>query len=193
VPDEEGVTDEELIAQAQRGERDAFGRLVERHGAALLRFASSITRNPALAEDAVQDALAAAWNGVGSWRGAGSVRGWLFAVTRNAVFRSLRRRAGEPDDHASLESLAEGACFGDPGELADEQLARREVVETALGMLSEPDRELLLLCDVEQLAAAEAAVVFGTSPETLRVRLHRARLRLLAAVRRVDPEMSHEG
>lgn len=187
------MSDEELIARAQQGDRAAFGILVERHGSALLRFATSMARDATAGEDAVQDALTSAWNAVGSWRGSGTVRGWLFAVTRNAVLRAARRRQGEPADHDSLEALAEGACFGDTTELTDDRLARRSVVEKAMNQLSAADREVLMLCDVEQLGGAEAALACATTVEALRVRLHRARLRLLAAVRRVDPEVNHEG
>jgi RNA polymerase sigma-70 factor (ECF subfamily) len=174
----EGATDEGLVARCADGDRAAFDLLVDRHGDALYRFASSHCRSERDAEDAVQDGLLSAWRGAATFRAEGSARAWLFQIVLHACRRRRRRRAGEPAVHESVEA-AEALPSGDAG--AEERASSRQTgaaLARALGELPEESREVLLLRDVEGLPGDEAAAVLGIGLAAMKSRLHRARLEL---------------
>jgi len=175
-------TDEALVARCAAGDRTAFDLLVDRHGAALYRFARRRCGGSGQAEDAVQDGLLAAWRGASTFRGEAAARTWLFQVVLHACRRGSRRRAGEPDRHEGLEE-AERLPSGDAA--ADLRVdARRTTgaLERALAGLPDESREVLLLRDVEGLGGEEAAEVLGISIAAMKSRLHRGRLELKARV-----------
>ncbi|MEW5849260.1 MAG: RNA polymerase sigma factor [Myxococcota bacterium] len=186
-----------LLEQAHAGNRDAFTALVARYQAPVFRYLRTLTRTPQEAEDALQQTFLAVWrsllpdSGAGK-RGEGSVRAWLFTIARHAAYRQGRRHAGEPDTLESLESLGERAGWGEPEdpERVAMLLEDRERLHAALARLSDDDREVILLRDVEGLSGEDAARVLDLPLANLKTRLHRARLRLRAALQQ---EVRHEG
>ena len=125
-------------------------------------------------EGIAADVMAIAWRRLPDVP-AGDPRPWLFSTARNVVFADWRRRERERSalvrsgaDH--IEEPAAPALELDPD------------LEAALRSLSLDDREALLLIAWEELAPAEAARSLGISPIAFRVRLHRARRRLRAAL-----------
>jgi len=179
--------DERLLHAAALGDRDAFERFVERHQAAVFRLLSTMAPRRADAEDALQEAFVAAWRGAGTYRGGASARGWILTIARNALRRDQRRRVGEPARHEPLEALGLQAGWGrEDGVL--ERIARRDLLERAFRRLSPSDREILVLRELEGLDGREVAEVLELSLPAMKSRLHRARLRLVAALREVDDE-----
>jgi RNA polymerase sigma-70 factor (ECF subfamily) len=187
MSDEKGALDLTLLGNAGRGDRGAFDRLVARHRSALLAMLSGILRgNRPVAEDALQDALLSAWGAAASFRGDASVRTWLATLCRHAAIRRMRRRSGEPAAHESLEVLALAAGWGDASfdpERAASLAEDRDRLLTALGSLSDDDREVIALRDLAELSGPEAAAALGLPLATMKTRLLRARLRLLGALR----------
>jgi RNA polymerase sigma-70 factor (ECF subfamily) len=183
VPDpQEAPTDAALVTGAAGGDRSAFDRLVERHGAALFRFASRQCGAGADAEDAFQEGLLAAWRGAATFRGESEVRTWLFQIVLHACRRRRRRRSGEPAVHAGLED-AEALPSHDAG--AESNASARQassMLARALAALPDESREVLLLRDVEGLSGEEAAGVLGLSLAAMKSRLHRGRLELKGRV-----------
>ena len=176
--DETGSSDEGLVERCATGDRAAFGLLVDRHGAALFRFAHRHCGAGRDAEDALQDGLLAAWRGAATFRGDASARTWLFQVVLHACRRRSRRRAGEPTEHSGIE-VAEGLASGDAG--PHERAESRQTaaaLEAAIGSLPGETREVLLLRDVEGMSGQEAAEVLGLSLAAMKSRLHRGRLEL---------------
>ena len=174
----DGANDQALVIRCAAGDRAAFDRLVERHGGALLRFASRQCTSARDAEDALQDGLLAAWRGAGGFRGDAAVRTWLFQVVLHACRRRGRRRSGEPDRHEPMEAAEHLATEGtDPEERVSTRQQGR-ALELALEALPAEAREILLLRDVEGLSGAEAAEVLGLGLAAMKSRLHRARLEL---------------
>ncbi len=170
--------DEDLVARCAAGDRAAFDLLVDRHGAALYRFARRRCGAGASAEDALQEGLLAAWRGAGTFRGEASARTWLFQVVLHACQRVARRRSGEPAIHDDVEAAA-ALPSGEPA--ADARVGARQVtaaLEQALAALPEEFREVLLLRDVEGLSGEEAALVLGIGLAAMKSRLHRGRLEL---------------
>lgn len=178
----------QLIERAARGDRPAFASLVETHRGAVYRFALRLTRDEALAEDVLQDTFLVAMKGLGGWRGDGSFRGWLYAVARSRVLMARRKKVGEPESfesQESLEVLGLQAGWGAPmdAEALAARVQQQSVLEEALSQLEPEDREVLVLRDLEGLPGDETAQALGLSLPAMKSRLHRARLKLVAAVK----------
>ncbi|MBP6818086.1 sigma-70 family RNA polymerase sigma factor [Ferrovibrio sp. MS7] len=138
----------------------------------LRRYARSLCRDAAQADDLVQDSLAKALAAWGQRRDDGALRPWLFAILHNTWANGLRREGRRPDG-AALDDADEPAVSGG-------QFERLELLDmqTALDSLSEEQRSLLLLVAVEGLSYEECARVQGVALGTVMSRLTRARDRL---------------
>ncbi len=181
----EQASDHDLIALVARGDHAgfaAFAALVRRHGPSIRRLARALTDDVA-ADDVLQEAMVDAFRGAAGFRGEGSVRGWLFALARNRAVRhrASARRAEIPD--TPLLQLGVEAGYGERPERAAERLEQRDALSVGLARLPPEEREILLLRDVEGLSGEEAAEVLGLALPAMKSRLHRARLRLMAALR----------
>lgn len=156
-------TSGELVEAAQRGEPGAIERLLSQARPDLRRIARRACRGPEDAEDAVQHALWMLQRRIGTLRTASAVAAWLFRV----VARECRRLLG-------LRSPAAPAVPDDL-EASPVPTGLRHDLARAIAALAEPYRAALILRDVEELTAPEAAAVLGITPDALKSRLHRAR------------------
>jgi RNA polymerase sigma-70 factor (ECF subfamily) len=151
-------------------------------GTAVLGYAlrRSDSREDAL--DVVAETFAVAWRRRTEMPvDDGEVRPWLFGIARRCLANAARstHRAGRLGARLA-DSLADVAV-PDPATLHEHRAASRQVLD-ALDQLSPDDRELVTLIAWEDLSPAQAAAVLGLSAGTARVRLHRARTRLRAAL-----------
>jgi RNA polymerase sigma-70 factor, ECF subfamily len=174
------LSDGELWSRAAR-QRDgeAFGQLFERHSNAVYTHCFRRTGSWSAAEDLTSVVFLEAWRKRREVRLAGeSVLPWLLAVANNATRnaeRSIRRhqrllaRLPRPE---TVPDLAEDAA-----RRADEEHAMRLILDE-LRSLTEPEREVLALCDWVGLSYAEAAAALGMPTGTVRSRLARARQHL---------------
>ena len=153
-----------LVEAAQRGEPGAVEQLLSQARPDLRRIARRACRGPEDAEDAVQHALWALHRKVGALRTASAVAAWLFRV----IERECRRLLGLRQLHTLPLPLETLAATPVPSGL-------RHDLADAIEALAEPYRAALILRDVEELTAPEAASVLGITPEALKSRLHRAR------------------
>lgn len=174
----------DLLTRCGAGDRSAFHRLVELFQDPLFRYLRSLVRSDETAEDALQEVLVGVWRGASTYRGDASARAWIFGLARRQAARTWRRRAGEPAAPESLDPVDPRAAGfasedADPERLIShaEDLNR---LHAALEHLSDADREVLVLRDLEGLTGPEAAEVLGLELAALKTRLHRARLRLMA-------------
>jgi RNA polymerase sigma-70 factor (ECF subfamily) len=185
MPGEEPNSDAELIRRSAAGDAAAFGELMVRHEAAVFRFARAIASNDAAAEDALQEAFLGAWRGARTFRGDATVRSWLLTIVRNAVHRQHRKRVDEPEELEPLSELGLAAGWGqeeNPETIALQQESR-DMIHAAMEQLSAPDREILLLRDVERLSGDDVASMMGLTLPAMKTRLHRARLRIASKLR----------
>jgi RNA polymerase sigma-70 factor (ECF subfamily) len=177
-----------LLRRTGSGDRDAFDRLVDRHQAAVFRFIRTLGPDPASCEDALQETFLAAWRHAGTFRGDSSVRTWLFTIARHSAARLYRRHAGEPErqDVGTLDELGVAAGWGAESnpEAAAIQQQERAAFRRALDALDPEARRVIVLRDLEQLSGDEAAEVLGLTRAALKSRLHRARLRFAAHLRK---------
>lgn len=171
------------IRAAGCGDREAFARLVGATRAGVWRMLRTLTRDESAAEDALQETYVAVWRSAGTYRGDARGRAWLYGLARRHAARTWRRRAGEPADPVPLQELGAQAGWGrSPEEVAAASEDRERLVR-ALAALSPQDRDVIVLIDLEGFTAPEVGEMLGATANAVRVRLHRAHLRLMATLR----------
>ncbi len=175
------LSDEELVLQAQAGDETAFTELVRRHESRVYTLALKMLRNPADAEDVLQETFISALRGLGTFRAEASFATWLYRIAYNATLMKLRK----PTAALSLDETVEGDENVMPRELMDwthEPEAQvlnqetRETMQAAVDTLSAPLRSVFVLRDMDGLSTEETATVLGISIEAVKTRLHRARM-----------------
>lgn len=144
------------------------------------RFALSLTRNEAEAEDVVQEAFLRAYRSWHTYQPGSDARRWLFTIARNVFLRARERgrRQVEVED-GDVEALAAVREHEDArSDGVDELLARIDLapaLNDALGRLQEPFRSAVILVDVEDQSYEAAAEILGVPIGTVRSRLFRGR------------------
>lgn len=169
------LPDDDLLA-AQAGDVAALGRLLRAHRHGVYRYGLQVCRTTEDAEDALQETLWAATRAITTFRGAASsVVSWMFTIIRRECYRLIERHRQTP---LPVEASADRTV---PAPTADETYAERrraELLTAALAALDPIHREVILLRDIEELSAPEAAARLGISVQALKSRLHRARVNL---------------
>jgi RNA polymerase sigma-70 factor, ECF subfamily len=172
----------ELIALIRRGERKLFHDLVRPYERGLFLAANAVLRNHADAEDAVQDAILKAFLNLQQLTSPEKFKSWLFRIVVNEARLKIRNSHGhlfEPMEKKTGDADFMPRDFADWREDPFESMERteiREAVNQALNHLPPIYRQIFILRDVEELTVSECAEVLGIKPETVKVRLHRARL-----------------
>jgi RNA polymerase sigma-70 factor (ECF subfamily) len=166
-----------LLIAAQTGDVTALNRIVAEHRQGVYRYGLHVCRTTEDAEDAVQETLWAATRAIRTFRGtASSIASWMFTIVRRECLRLLERHKHAPvsledDGHDVLAEVV------DP----DDALGLKRRIELLSGALADLDplhREVILLRDIQELSAPEAATHLGISIDALKSRLHRARVNL---------------
>ena len=174
-------TDDELLVNIRSGDEEAFLTLYRRRQGALYRFALHMSGSAAVAEDVIQEVFLTVLRAeCGYDPERGTLSGYLFGIARKLVLRQIER--GRSDVVLSTETdeyaMPELAVTDDP--LVD--LTHREGIDAlhrAVQALPRRYREVVVLCDLEEVDYADAALALGCPIGTVRSRLHRARALLL--------------
>jgi RNA polymerase sigma-70 factor (ECF subfamily) len=188
-------TDDELFVRLRGGEEAAFVALYRKRQGAIYRFALHMSGLANVAEDVTQEVfLALLQDRCGYDRERGTLSGYLYGIARKLLLRQMER--GRVD--VPLESGSEDAALPqlavDDNALDD--LTHREGIEAlhrAIRTLPRRYREVVVLCDLEEVDYADAANVLGCPIGTVRSRLHRARALLLDKLnqeRQIRPPVS---
>jgi len=167
-----------------------FEALYRRYARDVYRFSLYLCGDRAAAEDITSETFVRAWNASGGIR-ARTAKAYLFAIARNCHAEGFRRVRSRPPGgiHAELdESLADPAARPDQEAESKDELDR---VMSAMQTLPEADRTVLLLRAQEEWTYEEIAEATGLSIAAVKVRIHRARLRM-AAWRAADREKRGE-
>lgn len=167
------ATDGELVARVVAGARGEFEQLVRRHNQRLFRATRAILRTDVDAEDALQQAWLDIFRALDGFRGDATFATWATRIAVNAALRIVRKRP-------VLTEAEVGLADGPNVELENRELGR--VLEGCLAQLPQGNREVMVLRDVLELDTAETAACLGLTEEAVRVRLHRARGAVAAAL-----------
>ena len=186
----------ELVVEAVSGDSAAMERLLMRAQDTAWRFSMTVCGNADDAEDAMQEALIKTYRHVSRIREPEAFRPWLYRTVRNACLMGRRKRAGEPSRLQSIDELlrdsaeAAGARLPHPGQ-DPEQLAGHAALQRrlrrAIRDLPPRYRAIIFLREMEGLSTREVATALGISEDTVKTRLHRARVALQTALAEVRP------
>lgn len=173
--------DSDLITRAKAGDRQALEAVLAEVAPAVHRFGLRMCRNVHDAEDVLQDTLLNVAKHLGEFEGRSSLSSWVFALTRSACARKRRGLKNQPAADDSCLAETQDSAPSPEARAADQELAT--ALGNALDGLSDEHREVILLRDVEELSAPEAATVLGITVDALKSRLHRAREALRTSLR----------
>jgi RNA polymerase sigma-70 factor (ECF subfamily) len=182
----------ELVRRAQARDELAFREIVERYQAKVFSIIFGILRNRNDAEDIAQQVFAKVYFSMGNFDFRSSLLTWIYKITVNECYDYLRkkrvRKLVYESDFSEEESLlmqnSEAAMDHRPA--VDTQLAQRDFVLKLLAKVSEEDRSLMLLKEVEGHSVEELAQMTGMNENTIKVKLFRARQKLLKAAQRLS-------
>ncbi len=177
--------DLEKVRDAQAGDREAFGYLVERHKDIVYAVAYRFAKDPDLALDLSQNAFIRAYRGIKSFRGKSSFSTWLYRIAMNTCIDYTRKKARSVDSLAVPEEVAEYAgsepiVASLPREPGADALSSElgEQIQKAIDLLPEYHKSVFVLYEIEGLSYKEIADVVGCSIGTVMSRLHYARKKL---------------
>ncbi len=165
------VPEKRLGEAAQRGDAEAFGRLVLAHATTARHVAYAVVGSWDEAEDVVQDAALAAWQAVARFDPSRPFRPWFLRIVSNAALDLVRRRRVRQTEPLAETIQAPGAS---PEQWTDRALLS-ERVATALATLAERPRIAVMLFDLEGYSHAEIATILGVPEGTVRSYVFHAR------------------
>lgn len=189
------LSDADLVSLAQEGHGEAFGILVTRHLSLFHRAAQRILGDPGDTQDALQDALIAMHTEIAKFQGMSAFSTWGYRITVNKALMLRRKRIRRREDGVEelMPAFAEDGHHANPAAILAwtseaeahamaEGRELRERVQMALGMLSDDQRAVFVLKDLEDWDTEAIAEHLGISRDLVRQRLHRARLALRGAL-----------
>jgi RNA polymerase sigma-70 factor, ECF subfamily len=163
-------------------------RALDEHGDRLYAFALRLARDPDLAADAVQEAFTTALRKFDTFRGESSIATWLHRIVYSKAVDLIRQRGKEtplPEDEEGMlgpedDRLARTPAWARPPDEILQGREAKEALEAAMKQLTPLQRAVFTLREVDGMSTEEVASILGMEPGTVRVHLHRGRLRLRA-------------
>ncbi|MGA2878140.1 MAG: sigma-70 family RNA polymerase sigma factor [Bryobacteraceae bacterium] len=180
----------ELARQLLAGTPEAFDRFVDHFRAKIFQYSWLMCGNREDAEEVAQETLLKVFESFNRLREPERVRPWVFRIAKNACLMKRRKSVFAPAHELSLEQFlparneSDGQAkieIADWSRLPDDQALQSEmkqVLDRAMGDLPEDYRAVILLRDLEELSTEETAQILDVTEDTVKQRLHRARLAL---------------
>ena len=190
--DYQNTSEGALVQRAQAGEETAFREIVERYQSKVFSIIHGIVRQRNDVEDIAQQVFAKVYLSLRNFDFRSSLITWIYKITVNECFDYLRKRKVRKlvyesdlseDEARRVENIEPQVNRQDP---ADASLARRDYVLKLLSRVSEEERMLLILKEVEGYSVEELAERIGMNENTIKVKLFRARQKLVKAAQRLD-------
>jgi RNA polymerase sigma-70 factor (ECF subfamily) len=184
------VDDRELVRRAQAEDQGAFEELVRRHQHRVVAVAGGILRQREDVEDIAQQVFVKAYFSLKRFDQRAAFSTWLYKITVNECWDLLRKRKVRPLVYESDLSEEQARQFGAPEERStpspdiSDTLEARQKVERLMECLDERDRMMLILKEVEGFAVEEIAEILDLNANTVKVRLFRARRKIVTEARK---------
>jgi len=182
--------DRELVRLSQSGTESAFEELVRRHQQRVFALVGGILRRQEDVEDVAQQVFLKAFLGIKRFDQRAAFSTWLYKIAVNECWDYLRKKKVRPlvyESDLSEEQVSrlDGIVSADrPPEGPNTRAEARELLERMLSALPEQDRQLLVLKEMEGFSVQELAEILDLNVNTVKVRLFRARGRIMEAYRR---------
>jgi RNA polymerase sigma-70 factor (ECF subfamily) len=182
----------ELVRRVQAKDEMAFREIVERYQAKVFSIIYGVLRNHNDAEDIAQQVFAKIFFSIGNFDFRSSLLTWIYKITVNECYDYLRKKRVRKlvyesdfteEDALRMENSEAAVEQAAP---ADKDLAQRDYVFKLLAKVSEEDRNLILLKEVEGHSVEELAQMTGMNENTIKVKLFRARQKLVKAAQRLN-------
>ena len=181
-----------LVRRIQAQDEFAFREIVDRYQAKVFSIIYGILRNRNDAEDIAQQVFAKIYFSIKNFDFRSSLLTWIYKITVNECYDYLRKKRVRKlvyESDFSNEDSARMENSGPTTEQApavDQRLAQRDLILKLLGKISEEDRSLILLKEVEGHSVEELSQMTGMNENTIKVKLFRARQKLVKAAQRLD-------
>lgn len=191
VDDHRTNDESRLIERAQARDEAAFRELVEKYQSKVFSIIYGILRNQNDAEDIAQQVFTKIYFSIGNFDARSSLLTWIYKITTNECYDYLRKKRVRKlvyesdvseDDTRMMENSEANA---DRAQAIDDQLSQRQLVMKLLEKVSPEERNLILMKEVEGLSVQELADMTGMNENTIKVKLFRARQKLLKASQRI--------
>jgi len=186
-----GSQEAALVRRVQAGDERAFRELVDRYQSKVLSIIYGILKNRNDAEDIAQQVFAKIYLSIGSFDFRSSLLTWIYKITVNECYDYLRKKRVRKlvyESDFTEEDAVRMMNSEQPLEqvrAVDTLLAERDLVMKLLEKITEEERTLLLLKEVEGHSVEELAQMTGLNQNTIKVKLFRARQKLLRAAGRL--------
>ncbi len=180
-----------LVRRAQAGDETAFREIVERYQSKVFSIVHGIVRQRNDVEDISQQVFAKVYFSLRNFDFRSSLITWIYKITVNECFDYLRkkkvRKLVYESDMSEDESrrVENSAPSVDRAPAADTSLARRDYIVKLMEKVSGEEKELLMLKEVEGHSVEELAGILGMNENTIKVKLFRARQKLVKAAQRL--------
>ena len=177
----------ELIQRAQNGDSGAFNQIVTAYRRRVLGIvARNVSRSEDI-EDVGQEVFTRLYFSLGQLRSPDGFDAWMYRMTVNACYDHLRRQRRRLEsrmaDLSDQQIVSADSAAGQVASLIEaEKTAVKEKVNSLLGAVSVEDRTLLMMKEVEGLSLKELSKVYRVNENALKVRLFRARQRVIKAM-----------
>jgi RNA polymerase sigma-70 factor (ECF subfamily) len=180
-----------LVRRAQAGDEAAFREIVEHYQSKVFSIIHGIVRQRNDVEDIAQQVFAKVYFSIGNFDFRSSLITWIYKITVNECFDYLRKKkvrklVYESDLSEDEVRRVENTEPSVRQVAADVNLARRDYIFKLLTKVSEEERNLLMLKEVEGHSVEELAEMTGMNENTIKVKLFRARQKLVKAAQRLD-------
>jgi len=181
-----------LVRRAQTGDQTAFKELVERYQSKVFSIIHGIVRQRNDVEDIAQQVFTKVYFSLGNFDFRSSLVTWIYKITVNECFDYLRKKkvrklvyeSDLSEDEVRRVENSEPAM--DRHQPADQALASRDYMIKLLSRVSEEERSLLIMKEVDGHSVEELAQMMGMNENTIKVKLFRARQKLVKAAQRLD-------
>jgi RNA polymerase sigma-70 factor, ECF subfamily len=180
-----------LVRRVQARDEIAFRDLVDKYQAKVFSIIYGILRNRNDAEDIAQQVFSKIYLSISAFDSRSTLLTWIYRITVNECYDYLRKRrvrkvVYESDFSAEeVQRMETSDAVVDPAAPVDRTLAQRDFVLKLLSKVSEQDRTLIVLKEVEGHTVEELSTITGLNENTIKVKLFRTRQKLLKAARRL--------
>jgi len=189
--DHKSTEEAALVKRVQARDELAFREIVERYQAKVFSIIYGILRNHNDAEDIAQQVFAKIYFSIQNFDFRSSLLTWIYKITVNECYDYLRkkrvRKLVYESDFSEEDSLLmeNSGAVAESAPAVDETLARRDLALKLLAKISEEDRNLILMKEVEGHSVEELSQMTGMNENTIKVKLFRARQKLVKAAHRL--------
>ncbi len=175
------MNETKLVTRAKEGDQLAFSELVNAYSEKIYNLALRIVRNKEDAEDVLQETFITVIKKINTFDGRSTFFTWLYRIATNVALMKLRKKKHvyvEIQENPDLQENIENKVFIDWSQDSSLNVYNaeiREILDKAIGELSEIYRTVFILRDIEQLSIKETSKILKVTEENVKIRLRRAR------------------